>query len=1384
MQHVLETSKRVFSAAIAAATIAFSIGAGALVSPATAQAATAGSNFRSPELSTVYYMGYDGTRYTYPTQARWFSWYTDFSSVVTMSAADIADIDLGGNVVIRPGGPWIKITSDNKVYAVARDGMIHWIESEDVAKAFAGDDWNKRIIDEPDVFFEDHTVGTSLMSATAYEGMLYKMGGVTYLVWDGEMREVTSAGMSANRFQAKDVMDGSGIDDSALTMGDDVTSKETALVDVAQTEEGEEPTASGDLEVSLASSTASGATLPKGANSVEVFSFDIEAGAEDAEVNSITATLYSVGATTNITSAYLYMGDTRLTDARTVNSSTRQVTFTNLDLMVDAGDEVTLTVRVEVSTSASAGDDIAFSIEEADDIDAGGDVDGSFPIEGEVFEVANVSAGEVDITESGTIVDPTIGQNDAVIAEFKVTANSEPASLEMITLKVDNAADHDDFKLWDGTTLVAEGEYIGEKLVKFVLDEPFDIAEGGNNIFKMSADVGGEDGDDVAVYVDNAADVVAIGGDYGFGMAVDIDDSNGYDGTSCTSTSGKCSFSDVQGGEVTMAFNGPAAGDIATNAQDQTLFEFSLTAENEITVKDLDIIVYADDADNDGDPFDGTESGNDDDDRGLINGDNDGSADSDDAASITDIKIVNIETGAVVMGPMELDSAAVGGNDATQTIDFTDDFTVEAGKTLQLAVRVDVDNDVTTGTEFGAALDVSGFSAEDVNGDAVATGDIVPSTDLTGYAQEANSASLTFQLASSPVSTTVVQGKSGVEMLGVSVRAGDASDVTIESITFAIFGDDTNASGMTEGGAATFEVEDYVSSCSLYDADGVRLDGPKSVSTAGALVFDTLDWTVAASATELMTIECNLANPSDADDDVLAIEIEGDGGTTTAITASDEDGNSPTITLTAAGSGNDGINDTNTTDGTFDASMAVTVTPSGTVAVTTSSGTPSADYVLTGTNDNFVGEFNFTATSESFNVDKLVVNEEAGRDDNNDTASSQYANNISKVKISYPAQDGTTKSKEAVMSGYQATFTGLDMRVTVGQNNYVKVYVNVPATDRATGGSAQSNEQIEVGISDTAADFNAVGVDSGATDTAANDTETGKIFVVRETKPTVTLSASSPSGTKVPGDQEVFRFNVAAHANEDVILKELAWKMSSTDNTGTPVLWNECDTSTPDADVTTAAHFDFYNLSEEASTALDTSDSDWSLLKATGAVCDGTTADVGFVHLTLPTAEVIPAGLTYTYSLYFDSHTASAANDDTLQFTLTTDPLEGATFQDSTTTYSGNTNTATTITASATTNLTVGDVLCLDTDANGTCASSDERVLLTDASDTTLEVVRGYLGSDQTNDAAGNILRLPSAFLWEDDGTAGASSAAESDEEYYGAHLVDNLPLAGGTISF
>lgn len=1369
MQHVLQTGKRVFSAAVAAATIAFSVGAGLLVSPASVSAASAGDLIKGTSLSTVYYYGYDGMRYVFPNETTYMTWFSNFDGVSTISDSALSDIALSGNVVIRPGAWWVKVQSSADVYAVGRDGNLYLIEEPEQAEALAGSDWNKRIVDVPDVFFADYTVAMPLAGSPAYDGALYSVGGTTYLSWDGEMREVTSAGMSANGLMSKFVLDGASIDDSDLTLGSTISSELTSLVDVAQTET-DTPAATGDLTVSAASSMPVGSSLTKGANGVEVFSFNVKAGSTDAMLDGVVLKLIGAGSATDISAAYLYEGDTRLTESRTVNSSTREVTFNSLDVAVGAGDTATLTVKVTMSTTATAADTFGFEIVSADSVTASGDVSGNFPVSGDEFSVGGATSGTITITKTGSINDPTIGENDAEIANFKVAASSsEAASIELITLKVDNASDHSDFNLWDGSTWLASCDNTsGDQVVCDLSSDPFEITEGNSNIFTLSADIGGQDNDTVKVYVDNAIDVVAVGGDYGYGLTVDTGTSGTYDGTSCTSSSGKCSFSTVQGGEVTLAFNGPSAGDIQVDAQDQVLLEFSLTAAQEVTVKDLDIIVYADD-DNDNDATDAVDDADDADATGLYNGTSN---------SLTDIRIVNADTGAVVMASMELDNAT---DDPSQTIDFTDDFTVEAGETLNLVVTADVDDAVASGTEFAAAVDISGLSIEDANGDALSGSDIVPGSDITGYNQSAKDASLAISLASSSGDATTVQGTDAFSVVAFNFTAGDASDVTVTDVTVSIYGDDDGAGTSTIGGGTGFDPNDYFESCSLYDGSTL-VGGPEALSTNGqTVIFNNMDWMLDASEVATLTVKCNLANPSDTDSDYFTFDI-----VTAATDVLAEDGHNEPITVTG-----DAVNGGTT----LSSANIVTVSASGTLAAAKAGSMPIEDILRTGSANNLVATYRFTATNEAFNIETLSFSEEQAEDDMATTDSSAYASSIGTVSLAWDGMTGSAPSTS--MSGNQARFSGISIPVSTTEPTDVDVYVNVSATNRVSGYYGISNSKIRMGLFvDTTNDDNFKASGSGSGSPLDDDdisaigddkftTDGIPTFVVKETYPSIARSSASPSGSNAGGRPEVLRFNISASSGEDVVVDSMIFKITSTDVATT--YWNQCDLPTDGTNDTynkSTADFDIQNR-DNLSTYLDTADAAWTLYKATGAVCDSTQATVGFVGVTFSSDEVIAAGDTNTYSLYMSTSGAgtSTSGDDSLLVEVVTDPIVAA-FAPVISNASAETSVAATdsvITVDSGAAFTVGDVLDFDVGDSGVSAS-DEKMLVVGISTNDLTVVRGYLGSNITVNAGlavtDDIYRIPGAFNWKDDGVAGSVGSVD---DWWGAYLVDITDFSGAT---
>lgn len=118
--------------------------------------------------TAVYYVGQNGKRYVFPTLNTYLTWYADFGSVKTIPSSDLASLPIGGNATYRPGVKMVKIATDPKTYAVAKGGELRWVQTEDIAKALYGNDWNKKIDDVQDVYFVNYKIGDPIASATQY----------------------------------------------------------------------------------------------------------------------------------------------------------------------------------------------------------------------------------------------------------------------------------------------------------------------------------------------------------------------------------------------------------------------------------------------------------------------------------------------------------------------------------------------------------------------------------------------------------------------------------------------------------------------------------------------------------------------------------------------------------------------------------------------------------------------------------------------------------------------------------------------------------------------------------------------------------------------------------------------------------------------------------------------------------------------------------------------------------------------------------------------------------------------------------------------------------------------------------------------------------------
>lgn len=132
------------------------------------QAATSGSLIKG-SLSSVYYLAQDGKRYVFPTERTYKTWYSDFSSVQTVSDSELASYPLGANITYRPGTRLIKVITDPKVYAVGRGGELRWVQTEAVARGLFGDQWSMQVDDLPDTFFTSYRLGAPIALASDFQ---------------------------------------------------------------------------------------------------------------------------------------------------------------------------------------------------------------------------------------------------------------------------------------------------------------------------------------------------------------------------------------------------------------------------------------------------------------------------------------------------------------------------------------------------------------------------------------------------------------------------------------------------------------------------------------------------------------------------------------------------------------------------------------------------------------------------------------------------------------------------------------------------------------------------------------------------------------------------------------------------------------------------------------------------------------------------------------------------------------------------------------------------------------------------------------------------------------------------------------------------------------
>jgi hypothetical protein len=1072
----MKSLKKVFSTFVSLTTILWSVG-GTLAFPGVAMAATiASGDLIKASGPAVYYYAADGKRYVFPNEKTYFTWYSGFGTVKTITDSELAAITIGGNVTYRPGVKMVKITTDPKVYAVARGGVLRHVPTEACAVTLYGASWNTMIEDVSDGFFVNYTVGAAINSACSDFDKVAEMN-------------------------------------ASPTINADL---------------GVSTPVGGSVSASLASDTPAGVTLPKNAASVSLFKVNLTAGSAAGLITGLRVRHIGVGATADFSNVYLYDANgNRLTTGRTINSSSQVVEFNGLSLTVPANSTLAVVVVGDLSSPSTTGGQHAFEISDAAGVViTGGTVGGSFPVRGNTFTVGTQTAGELDVNKGTTPANPTVGAAEAEVSNFKLTANTNDIEVRRITLRQDgDIANEDisDFKLYQGTTLVASTPSVVNGKIVLNFSPAYVIEDGQTKTFILRAKVSGRASRTVVTYVEYPTDVYAIDRLYNTGAAVDLDDSPAFDSTNSMTVT-------TQGGQLTVAFNGPATSNVAKGSQDVKLYKFALTSsDSNIEVRRLRFIIES--ADGQG---------------GLLE---EGTTD-----YFTDLKVIDTDSGSIVSGPISLPATATSGTGLT----FTDSVFINAGQTRNLAFTADLRNDTDTNfvdkgfrvclsDNFDADAAGASLLCGDTAGDAIfqlgdikvvetsenlALAKIVPNDPITGNTLTVRSGTLSVALASTPSATTFVKKQANISAVGFAFTAGTESSAKVTALVLTGTGDVAVA-----GTYATADLNDVVTSCSLYDGATQVGTAQSPDGTAGTMTFSSLNWTVDAGTTKTLVAKCTADSLVDGTEDHFALGIAA-----TNVTAEDKDGNEITESLST------GVTANAATSGQ---QIIQTVKSGGTLTITAGS-QPQATIVVGGAAKKFA-EFTATAQFEDITIEKIM------------TTSTGQAANFSSVLVRVAGADKGT----AVLPSGASTFENItltspitivkDTAVTFELWGTVAPITSSSTANGATTGVARSGATAALGIgagetatpwdSNFSSRFNVMAIGSASGDRvyASGSDTSGNSMTLRKTKPVITKQTPS-SATLSPSEMDLYKFQIGADAAGEVRWKQVSFTVTTSTN--------------------------------------------------------------------------------------------------------------------------------------------------------------------------------------------------------------------------------------------
>lgn len=1089
--------KKFVTIGLVVATLVTTLGMSAMLVP-TANAASAGQLIKMAGNNSVYYLGADNKRYMFPNPSVYNSWFKDFSSVVTISSTELYSIDLGGNVTMRPGTNLVKITTVPKTYAVEPNGTLRWITSESVASSLYGAEWYKKVVDIPDAFWVNYSVGADLSTATYPTGTLVKGSGTSniYYIDNGQKRLIADeAAFNANNFNWNFVLPAADL--TAYADGTSITGAESALTTVNGSSSSTPATTStGTLTVALASDTPASATVVQNATFVKFTKVNFTATGGDVTIDSLTMQRMGLAQDSNFANVYLLDASENMVGNEKTFGSTHTAVV-NDDITIPNGTTKSYWLAATMNTTQSglqSGEVAALALSQVV-VKGTAVVSGSLPITGNGMTMnSTISMGSV--TQAVGSTNPTtgstskqVGTTDYVFAAAKLTVNStEDVQVEKIRFyQSGTSADADIANIdlvVDGVVLATLAKPTDKALVYDLSAAPFTITKGNNKTFELRGDIVGGSSRTIEFEFDKKTDIKVKGKTYGFYITPTYATSN-----ATSPYWNNTSYTTVSTGTLSVSKKILTNTYVAEGSTQVVVGAFNFRAQGEPAI--ISSI-----------KFDVTTTS--------------------DAGAITNVTIYD-ENGGVVAGPVD---PSTGSNPDTVTL--TDSWTVPVGEHVY-TVKADLDSNFSAGDTLYMEIDTPDV---DITAKGETTNNTVtasPTNAVAGDTMTVRIGALSVSVLNTPVAQTIVAGTSGFTFANFVLDASSA-------------GEDIKITQLYVRHTTTIaDAQQNISGIKLYDGATVLNNNDVEYGTTNGTSIATTTITLDTPLILTKGTSKTLVLKADVGGSATGGYQFGLGGADAVIAYGNSTGNTVDETI----SSNHGQLMTVTTNATLEIAATNDIT---------------SDALIPGNTDGVtIGSFNFRAKYADVDLEEVYLTVAAVNNGGPDQFDKIYLyDGTTKVA---EATATTTDAAIGSYNTVHFNMIGTPVKLTAGTPKNLTVKVDTSDVDYYNYGGSSKGESGEGFTLSINAKGDVHARAAGGILAAGSKTlnsATLKNYTVYKSVPTVLtndmVSGGIVSGTLLAGstsNKELYKFSVTADAAGDVALYRVAFMVTTSTATAT-----------------------------------------------------------------------------------------------------------------------------------------------------------------------------------------------------------------------------------------